>query len=30
MDKNNIISEGFFDPLKKYLVKYPTIRKDKK
>ena len=30
MDKNNIISEGFFDTLKKYLVKYPTIRKDKK
>ena len=30
MDKNNIISEGFFDTLKKYLVKYPIIRKDKK
>ena len=30
MDKKNILSEGFFDTLRKYLVKYPAIRKNKK
>ena len=30
MDYKNILSEGFFDTLRKYLVKYPAIRKNKK
>ena len=30
MDKNNIVTEGFFETLRKYLVKYPTLKKDKK
>ena len=30
MDKKNILSEGFFDTLRKYLVKYPAIKKNKK
>ena len=30
MDNNNILSEGFFDTLKKYLTKYPKLAKDKK
>ena len=30
MDKNNLITEGFFDTLRKYLIKYPILKKDKK
>jgi len=30
MNKDNIISEGFFDTLRKYLIKYPALKKDKK
>tara|TARA_R100000008_G_C3558177_1_gene154433 strand:- start:48 stop:281 length:234 start_codon:yes stop_codon:yes gene_type:complete len=30
MDNTNIIQEGFFETLKKYLIKYPKLKKDKK
>ena len=30
MDKNNILNEGFFETLKKYLIKYPALKKNKK
>ena len=30
MNNNNILSEGFFDTLKKYLTQYPKLAKDKK
>ena len=29
MNKRNILSEGFFDLLKKYLIQYPTLKKNK-
>tara|TARA_Y100000310_G_C20347828_1_gene652836 strand:- start:263 stop:511 length:249 start_codon:yes stop_codon:yes gene_type:complete len=30
MNKNNLLSEGFFDIIKKYLIQYPKLAKDKK
>ena len=30
MDRKGIITEGFFDSLRKYLVQYPALKKDKK
>tara|TARA_B100001094_G_C18193120_1_gene808679 strand:+ start:1113 stop:1340 length:228 start_codon:yes stop_codon:yes gene_type:complete len=30
MNSNNILSEGFFDTLRKYLVQYPALKKNKK
>ena len=30
MDRKNILNEGFFNMLRKYLVQYPALKKDKK
>ena len=30
MSKNNILSEGFFETLRKYLIQYPELNKDKR